>query len=105
MAVGSAPRRASTSARRAGARLERGAGFVWLARGGLLARGIVYGVIGAIALAVAVGAGGRPTNQQGALETIARQPLGWALLGLLAAGLAGYSAWRLTRAVTGRGRE
>jgi len=105
MAAGSASRRASAAPRRAGTRLERSAGYPWLARGGLLARGVVYGLIGALALAVALGAGGRPTNQQGAMETIARQPLGWALLGLLAAGLAGYGAWRLTRAVTGRGRE
>ena|SRR6185437_3786660 len=105
MAAGSASRRASAAPRQAGARLEQSAGYPWLARGGLIARGVVYGVIGAIALAVAVGAGGRPTNQQGALETIARQPLGSVLLALLAAGLAGYSAWRLTRAATGRGRE
>lgn len=105
MAVGSASRRASAGPRRAGARLERSAGYPWLARGGLVARGVVYGLIGALALAVAVGAGGRATDQQGAMETIARQPFGWALLGLLAAGLAGYGAWRLTRAATGRGRE
>jgi uncharacterized protein DUF1206 len=105
MAVGSAPHRATEEAERAGAQLQRSAGFPWLARGGLLARGVVYGVIGAIALEVAAGTGARPTNQQGALELIAREPLGSVLLAVLAAGLAGYSAWRLTRAVTGRGRE
>lgn len=105
MAAGSASHGATRDARRAGTRFERRASFAWLARGGLLARGVVYGVIGAIALAVALGAGTRPTNQQGAMETIARQPLGWALLALLAAGLAGYSAWRLTRAAMSHGRE
>jgi hypothetical protein len=105
MAVGSAPHRATGEAERAGAQLQRSAGFPWLARAGLLARGVVYGVIGAIALAVAAGAGGSPTDQQGALEVIAREPLGTVLLALLAAGLAGYSIWRLTRAVTGHGRE
>ena len=105
MAVGSAPGRAGAGASHAGARLQRSDGFSLLARAGLLARGVVYGVIGAIALEVALGAAARPTNQQGALETVARQPLGSVLLGLLAAGLAGYSAWRLTRAATGRGRE
>jgi len=85
--------------------VEGAAPFPWLARAGLAARGVVYGVIGAIALAVALGAGTRPTNQQGALAAIAAEPFGSVLLGLLAAGLAGYSIWRLTRAVTGRGRE
>lgn len=105
MAVRSAPQRASAATNRAGSQLERNPGFPWLARAGLLARGVVYGVIGIIALEVALGTGARPTNQQGALETIAREPLGSVLLGLLAAGLAGYSAWRLTRAATGHGRE
>ncbi len=105
MAAGSAPRRLKAGAARAGAEVERNPGFEWLARGGLLARGVVYGTIGAIALEVALGTGARPTNQQGALHEIARQPLGSALLALLAAGLGGYSAWRLTRAATGRGRE
>jgi hypothetical protein len=105
MAVGSAPQRAFGEAKRVAAGLERHKGFSWLGRAGLLARGVVYGVIGAIALAVAAGAGGSPTDQQGALAMISRQPLGSVLLALLAAGLAGYSAWRLTRAVTGHGRE
>jgi hypothetical protein len=105
MSVGSASRGVKAGPRRAGVRLEQSAGYPWLARGGLLARGVVYGLIGALALAVALGAGGRTTDQQGAMQTIARQPLGWALLGLLAAGLAGYGGWRLTRAATGRGRE
>lgn len=80
-------------------------GFPWLARAGLLARGVVYGVIGVIAIEVASGTAAAPTNQQGALEIVAGQPLGSFLLALLAAGLAGYSAWRLTRAVVGHGRE
>src|SRR5205807_4980819 len=105
MSVGAAARRGTGETRRAGERAERNPGFPWLARAGLLARGVVYGVIGAIAIAVAAGTGTSPANQQGALEIIAGQPLGSVLLGLLAAGLAGYSAWRLTRAVTGHGRE
>lgn len=80
-------------------------GFPWLARAGLLARGVVYGVIGVIAIKVASGTAAAPTNQQGSLEIVARQPLGSFLLALLAAGLAGYSAWRLTRAFVGHGRE
>jgi hypothetical protein len=39
-----------------------------------------------------VGAGGRVTNQQGALATLARQPFG-ALLVLVPIASAGYAAW------------
>jgi hypothetical protein len=76
-----------------------------LARAGLTARAVVYGVIGVIAIDVAVGERGHQANQQGALELIARQTLGGVLLGLVAAGLAGYAAWRLTHALLGRGSE
>src|SRR4051812_49145544 len=98
MAVGSASHRALGEVKRAATRLESDGGFPWLGRFGLLARGVVYGVIGVVAIEVAAGTAATPTDQQGALAVIARQPLGSVLLGLLAAGLAGYSAWRLTRA-------
>jgi hypothetical protein len=77
----------------------------WLARAGLVARGVVYGVIGILALKLALGDGGKATNQQGALKTIAGQSFGEVLLILMAIGLAGYSLWRLTRAAIGHGAE
>jgi uncharacterized protein DUF1206 len=77
----------------------------WLARAGLVARGVVYAVIGILALKLALGDGGRTTSQQGALKTIAGQPFGKVLLVLLAIGLAGYAIWRLVRAFAGHGRE
>jgi uncharacterized protein DUF1206 len=79
--------------------------FEWLARAGFVARGAVYGIIGLLALKLALGAGGKTTNQQGAMREIAQQPFGKVLLVLLAIGLAGYSIWRLTRAALGRGPE
>jgi hypothetical protein len=80
-------------------------GFEWLARAGFVARGLIYGIIGILAIKLAVGAGGRTTNQQGALKTIAHQPFGKVLLILVAIGLAGYALWRLTRALLGHGPE
>jgi hypothetical protein len=77
----------------------------WLARAGLVARGVVYAVVGVLALKLAVGDGGRATSQQGALKAIAGQPFGKLLLVLLAVGLAGYASWRLIRAAAGHGRE
>jgi len=65
----------------------------------------VYGIIGVLALKLAIGAGGQTTNQQGAMRTLAHQPFGKVLLVLLAIGLAGYSIWRLVRAALGRGPE
>jgi hypothetical protein len=80
-------------------------GFEWLARAGLAARGAVYGIIGVLALKLAIGSGGKATNQQGALQTVAQQPFGKALLTALAVGLAGYAAWRLIRAAIGHGSQ
>jgi hypothetical protein len=85
--------------------LSRKDAFASLARPGLIARGVVYGVIGVLAIKVAVGSAGTAPNQQGALQAIARQPFGKLLLIALAVGLAGYAGWRLVRAATGRGAE
>jgi hypothetical protein len=79
--------------------------FEWLARAGLVARGVIYAIIGVLAIKLALGDGGKTTNQQGALETIAKQPFGKALLVLMAVGLAGYATWRLVRAALGHGPE
>jgi len=98
----------SAGIRRAGAhgsRAARSPQVEWLARGGLFARGVVYAVIGVLAVKLALGDGGKATNQQGALKTIAGQPLGKLLLVLLALGLAGYAIWRLVRAAVGHGVE
>lgn len=79
--------------------------FELLARAGFVARGLIYGMVGLLALKLAVGSGGKATDQQGAMRTLAQQPFGKVLLTALAVGLAGYALWRLTRAVLGRGPE
>ncbi len=92
-------------AQRGGEAIARRREFAWMARAGLVCRGISYGIIGIIAVKVAVGAGGKATDQRGALQAIAHQPLGKALLIGMAAGLAGYALWRLTRAALGHGSQ
>jgi hypothetical protein len=92
-------------ARAAGEGVVRSTGFEWFSRMGFVARGLIYAIIGVLALKLAFGLGGRLTNQQGALQTVAHQPLGTFLLVLLAVGLAGYALWRLTRAAIGHGPE
>jgi hypothetical protein len=79
--------------------------FEWLARAGLVARGAIYGIIGVLALEMAFGAGGKTTNQSGALGELAKQPGGKILLVLMAIGLFGYAFWRLLRAAVGHGPE
>jgi Domain of Unknown Function (DUF1206) len=71
------------------------------ARIGLVARGVVYGVIGILAFKLASGSGGRTESQTGALQTIGHQPFGKVLLVVLAIGLAAYALWRLIDGVAG----
>ncbi len=77
-----------------------------LARAGLTARGVLYILIGWIAILVALGQSSQQADQQGALQLLAHQPYGLVSLWLLAIGFAGYALWRLSEAafgVTGEG--
>jgi fumarate reductase subunit D len=98
-------RRSVPEAQVGGEKIARSRGFEWLARSGFVARGLIYGIIGILAIEVALGVGGTTTNQQGALKTIANQPFGKVLLILVAIGLAGYALWRLLHALLGHGPE
>lgn len=66
----------------------------WLMRLGYTARGCVYLVVGGIAIFAAVN-GGEAEGTSGALGFLFRQPFGFVLLGVIAAGLFAYTAWRL----------
>lgn len=72
-----------------------------------MARGLTYGVVGALALALALGAGSEPAapNQQGALALIARAPLGKVAVAVAAVGLLAYAVWKLGQGFFGRGPE
>lgn len=93
------------SAGTAGRRFVQSKTFESLSRAGFVARALIYGIIGILALKLALGDGGKLTNQQGALHTVAHQPFGKLLLTLVAIGLGGYSLWRLVRAAIGHGPE
>ncbi|HKO28000.1 MAG TPA: DUF1206 domain-containing protein [Solirubrobacteraceae bacterium] len=86
---------------------ERTRPFLWAVRAGFVARSITYGIVGAIALALAVGAGAAPAapNQQGALALIAGAPLGRVAVAVVAVGLLAYALWKLGQGVFGRGPE
>lgn len=72
-----------------------------LARAGLTARGVIYILIGIVAIMVAIGQGGKQADQQGALQLLAGQPFGLLALWLLAIGFVGYALWRLSEAAFG----
>jgi succinate dehydrogenase/fumarate reductase cytochrome b subunit len=93
------------SARSAGNAFVQTRTFEVLARAGFVARGLVYGIIGVLAFELAIGHGGKITNQQGAMRTLEHQPLGHLLLIALALGLGGYAMWRLFRAILGHGPQ
>jgi hypothetical protein len=87
------------AARRARAKARSGTGwYAALARVGLVAKGISYGIVGALALKLALGDGGKATSRQGALQSLARHSWGKVLLISLAIGFAAYAAWRFIEA-------
>lgn len=72
--------------------------IIRLARAGYAAKGIVYIVIGALAVKAAAGAGGRATDSSGAMGAIGGSTGGRALLLLMGIGLAGYALWAVASA-------
>jgi hypothetical protein len=93
------------SAEAAGESFVQSSAFELLSRAGFVARGLIYAIIGILAVKLAFGHGGKLTDQKGALHTVAHQPFGKILLTLVAIGLGGYSLWRLIRAAIGHGPE
>ena len=88
-----------------GEKVARSDTFEVLARAGFIGRGVVYAIIGVLAIKLAFGVGGKTTDQQGALKTVAAQPFGKVLLILLAIALGGYALWRFVHAALGHGPE
>ena len=82
--------------------MEEVASHPWverLARFGYAAKGVVYIVVGALAMMAAIGMGGETTDTRGALQTIDDQPFGKIALATVAFGLVAYVIWRLIQAV------
>src|SRR4029077_16808379 len=72
-----------------------------LARAGLTARGVIYLLIGWVALLVALGHSSQEADQQGALQLLAGKPYGLVSLWLLGLGFAAYALWRLSEVAFG----
>jgi hypothetical protein len=73
--------------------------IVKYARVGYVAKGIVYCLIGVLTAMYALGIGGEKASKSDAFMEVKELPGGSFLLGLIAAGLIGYSFWRFTQAV------
>jgi Domain of Unknown Function (DUF1206) len=73
----------------------------FLARAGLVARGVIYLLIGWVAVLVALGHSSREPDQQGALQLLADKPYGLVPLWLLGIGFAAYALWQLGEAAFG----
>ena len=69
-----------------------------LARGGYAARGVVYVVVGFLAVLAAFGRAETPDTKS-ALEALLAQPFGTALIWLVAVGLVAFAVWRVVQAL------
>jgi hypothetical protein len=101
-------RASATKVERKAQQVRHKRSFQWFARAGLIARAIVYVVLGRLGLQLAIA--GRPSARAdtvGSFAEIARQPAGVEILGLLAIGFAAYALWRFVEAVsrTPQGQE
>jgi hypothetical protein len=71
-----------------------------IVRLGFLAKGLIYSLIGILALRLAFGMrGGRLVDSSGVLRTLLAQPFGLAMLSLIAFGILGYAAYYVFEAI------
>ncbi|MFI7497932.1 DUF1206 domain-containing protein [Streptomyces sp. NPDC049687] len=82
-------------------RAARGSVVKGAARAGFVARGVIYLLVGLLALQIAFGDQGQQADREGALGEIAQRPFGAVVLWALGIGLAGMALWRLSEAAFG----
>ena len=85
----------------AGAGGRGGRALTWLARAGLTARGVMYVLIGIIAVQVAINGSHQQADRAGAVHLVAHTGFGSFILWLLVIGFAGMTLWRLSEAAWG----
>ena len=74
----------------------------WLepaARAGYVAKGIIYALIGGLAIAQVVESAGSIGGGRNAVQTIGQQPFGQILLVIIGVGLFAYALWRAVQAI------
>lgn len=93
--------RRSRNARYAGRRAANSQVMRFLARVGLAARGVMYVIIGSIAIQIAFGSSRRQADRTGALHLVGGSRFGAIALWLLVIGFIGLALWRLSEAIYG----
>jgi hypothetical protein len=73
--------------------------FDRIARVGYASKGVVFGIVGALAVGRGVGVVRQAEDTPGALEALRDVPLNEAILAALGIGLAGYALWRFFQAL------
>jgi MFS family permease len=76
-----------------------------LARFGLVAQGVSFGLVAVLAIELALGKGGEATDREGALQAIAGNGIGRIIVFLLACGFGAYALWRLVQVFLGHDLE
>jgi hypothetical protein len=76
-----------------------------LARLGYASKGLVYATIGLLTAMAGLHRGGEAADKHDAIRFIAHQPLGRALLFVVAVGLIGYALWRVLSGITDSDRH
>jgi hypothetical protein len=95
---GYAVRMITDSPKAAASAAQSSRAFQMAARAGYVVLGLVHIIIGAIAISVAVGAGGGEADQGGAMEQISRVPFGVVVLWLIVLGLYALGVWQIAEA-------
>ena len=101
MATGTDHSNAGQTAKSAGRRAADSSALRWLARAGFAARGVIYILVGWIAVQAAFGNSSQQADKSGALQEIGSTPVGGALLWLLFIGFTGMALWQLSVAAFG----
>jgi hypothetical protein len=99
--VARSARRSPAHVRAKGRQAAHSTAMSVLARAGLAARGVMYALIGIIAVQIALGSTHRQADRSGAVRLVAATPFGSAILWLLVIGFAGLTLWRLSEAAHG----
>jgi hypothetical protein len=82
-------------------RMAKGSAAEGAARAGLTARGVIYVLVGLLALQIAFGDSEQQADRGGALAELSEKPFGAVLLWALGIGLVGMALWRLLEVLFG----
>ncbi|GAA3619716.1 DUF1206 domain-containing protein [Nonomuraea rosea] len=96
----SAGREAKSAVRRA----ARSRTLDVLARVGLACRGVLYALVGVVAVQIAAGDRSEEADKAGAISTLAELPFGAVLLWIMTAGFGALTLWQSSEALSGGGK-